>query len=47
MLDVYQALPTDSFEDSEWDGASVWMTKVRSASQVEDLRDILGEFEGQ
>ena len=46
MLDVYQALPTDSFEDSEWDGASVWMTKVRSASQVEDLRDILGEFEG-
>ncbi|UPR03535.1 homeodomain protein [Chloropicon primus] len=46
MLDIYQALPADSFESEEWDGPSVWMAKVRSAAALEDLRDILGEFEG-
>ena len=46
MLDIYQALPPDSFDDNEWDGPSVWTTKVRSATELDDLRDILGELEG-
>ena len=46
MLDIYQALPSDSFEDEEWDGPGVWMAKVKSATKAYDLRDILGELEG-
>jgi hypothetical protein len=46
MLDIYHALPGDSFDDEAWDGAGVWLAKVKSATKVYDLRDILGEFEG-
>ena len=46
MVSVYKALPSDSFEQDEWDGGEVWMIKVQSAEKVVDLRDILGELEG-
>jgi len=46
MLDVHEALPTDSLDDNLWDGSDVWEAKVRSATRVHELRDILAEFEG-